>query len=259
MNSLILRADAAGVVTVTLNRPEKMNALTNVMYRELADILSDAENSADVRVVVLRAAGPNFCAGNDLANLAAIAEGGVTSRQVIRFLEILATAKKPLIAAVQGRAVGIGTTMLLHCDLVVVAESARLSVPFVPLGLVPEAASSLLLPGRIGHARAFEMFALGKSIDAQEAVALGLANRCVLPEEVDREAHELASRLAELPCSALAATKALMRDGCALSEQMKREDERFSAALHTAEVQSALERFANRHVEAALDRRGRSG
>lgn len=248
MDQKILRADADGVSTITLNRPEKMNALTDAMYGRLADLLAEADADANVRVVLLRGAGANFCAGNDLANFAAAAAGAPVGRQVLRFLGMLATIGRPLVAAVQGQAVGIGTTMLLHCDMVIVADDARLSVPFVNLGLVPEAASSLLLPARVGHVRAFEMFALGQSIDGGEAVSLAIANRCVTADLLDREAAAVALRLAGLPPLALAATKRLMRDPRFLAEQMVREDEQFSAALQSPEVRSALAAFASRRA-----------
>ncbi|WP_342248997.1 enoyl-CoA hydratase-related protein [Sphingomonas sp. OTU376] len=251
MGQVILRADAEGVVTITLNRPDKMNALTEAMYGQLADILSDVEADAGARAVLLRANGANFSAGNDLADFASAAAGEPGGRQVLRFLDRLATAPLPVVAAVQGQAIGIGTTMLLHCDIVIVADTARLSVPFVKLGLVPEAASSRLLPARIGHARAFEMFALGESIDAREAVSLGIANRCVAIDVLDREAAGQALRIARLPPGAVAATKCLMRDARVLSEQMAREDGHFSAALQTPEVRAALDAFAARREAGA--------
>src|SRR5690554_7148919 len=156
----------------------KKNALTDAMYGALADALEQAEASADIRVVVLRAEGEIFSAGNDLGEFAAQSRNqGPAVRQVERFLRNLVTARTPLVAAVQGKAVGVGTTMLLHCDLVVLAEDAQLMTPFVNLALVPEASSSLLMPLRIGHVRAFEMFALGDPVEARDALAWGLANR----------------------------------------------------------------------------------
>ena len=170
-----------GVLTLTLDRVDKKNALNNAMYGALADGLETAETDPMIRVVLIDAEGDMFTSGNDLADFATEVAGAPSGdRHVTRFLRNLSSAEKPIIAAVQGRAVGVGTTMLLHCDLVYLADNALLSTPFVSLGLVPEAGSSLLIPARIGHVRAFEMFVLGEPIDAVSAVAWGLANR-VLP------------------------------------------------------------------------------
>ena len=140
-----------GILSLTMARPDKKNALTNAMYGALADAIEAAETDASVRVLLIRGEGDMFTAGNDVGEFAAIATGAVQGeRHVGRFLQALARSSRPLVAAVQGRAVGIGTTMLLHCDLVVLAENALLSTPFVNLALVPEAASSLLMPLRIG-------------------------------------------------------------------------------------------------------------
>ena len=194
-------------------RPDKKNALTNAMYGALADAIEAAETDAAVRVLLIRGEGDMFTAGNDVGEFAAMATGQVQGeRHVGRFLQALAQSSRPLVAAVQGRAVGIGTTMLLHCDLVVLAENALLSTPFVNLALVPEAASSLLMPLRIGYARAYEMFALGEAVDAKSALAWGLANSVVPLDKLDAEAQALASRLAKQPAGAISATKRLMRN-----------------------------------------------
>ena len=141
-----------GILTLTLARPDKKNALTDAMYGKLADTIESAEFDPSARVILIRGEGDMFTAGNDVGEFAAIATGAVQGeRHVSRFLQALAQSSRPLVAAVQGRAVGVGTTMLLHCDLVVLADNAQLSTPFVSLALVPEAASSLLMPARIGH------------------------------------------------------------------------------------------------------------
>src|SRR5262249_26081031 len=151
-------------------RPDKKNALTNAMYGALTDALRAAETDSAVRAIVIRGEGDMFTAGNDVGEFAAMATGAFKGeRHVSRFVGAIARANLPLVAAVQGRAVGIGTTMLLHCDVVLLAEDAKLSTPFVGLALVPEAASSLLLPLRIGYVRAYEMFALGETMDARAA------------------------------------------------------------------------------------------
>lgn len=188
-----------------------------------------------------------FTAGNDIGEFAAIATGAFQGeRHVSRFLQALAHSSRPLVAAVQGRAVGVGTTMLLHCDLVVLADNAQLSTPFVSLALVPEAASSLLMPARIGHARAYEMFALGETVPAKSALEWGLANRVVPLDRLDAEALALAQRLASQPAGALTATKKLMRNGEVLVAQMQAEGEQFAQRLRTAEAREAFTAFAER-------------
>lgn len=173
-----------GVLEITFARPDKKNALSNAIYRGAREALEGAQTDTAINVVLFSAEGDAFTAGNDLADFAKVANGDAGDRQAHPFIEALGRATKPIVAAVPGLAVGVGTTMLLHSDLVYVAETARLSAPFVNLGLVPEAASSLLLPARIGYANAFAMFALGESISDVEAVALGLANKALPQREV---------------------------------------------------------------------------
>ncbi|MBI5321806.1 enoyl-CoA hydratase [Bradyrhizobium sp.] len=236
-----------GILTLTFARPDKKNALTNAMYGVLADSLVAAETDPAARVIVMRGEGDMFTSGNDVGEFAAIAAGALQGeRHVARFVRALAQSTRPLIAAVQGRAVGIGTTMLLHCDLVVLADNAQLSTPFVNLALVPEAGSTLLMPMRIGHARAFEMFALGDTMDAQAALNLGIANRVVPLDRLHAEAAQIAARLAKLPAGSLAATKQLMRNPAALTAQIDAESERFAARLNTAEAREAFMAFAER-------------
>ena len=190
----------AGVMTITLARPEKKNALSNAMYGELADSLEAAEQDPAIRVVIFQGDGDSFTAGNDLKDFAAQATGAFSGeRHVTRFLKALAHATRPLIAAVHGQAVGVGTTMLLHCDLVFVSPDARLTTPFVNLALVPEAASSWLLPARVGHARAYAMFALGEAVDGATAVAWGLANGLADLGDLRARARAAADQLAKRP------------------------------------------------------------
>jgi enoyl-CoA hydratase/carnithine racemase len=236
-----------GVLSLTMARPDKKNALTNAMYGALADAIEDAETNSAVRVVLIRGEGDMFTSGNDVGEFAAIAAGGSRGeRHVSRFLQALARSSRPLVAAVQGRAVGVGTTMLLHCDLVVLAENALLSTPFVNLALVPEAASSLLMPLRIGYARAFEMFALGEPVDANSAFAWGLANRVVPLDKLEAEAKVLAARLARQPVGAVSTTKRLMRNPELLMAQILAESERFAERLQTMEAREAFTAFAER-------------
>jgi enoyl-CoA hydratase/carnithine racemase len=236
-----------GVLRLTMARPDKKNALTNAMYGALADAIFAAETDPNVRVILIRGEGDMFTAGNDVGEFAAIAAGGVQGeRHVGRFLESIARSSRPLVAAVQGRAVGVGTTMLLHCDLVVLADNALLTTPFVSLALVPEASSSLLMPLRIGYARAFEMFALGEAVDARSALAWGIANRVVPLDKLDAEAMALAARLAKQPAGAVSTTKRLMRNPEVLMAQIKAEGEQFAARLKTVEAREAFTAFAER-------------
>ncbi|MGO4331561.1 enoyl-CoA hydratase-related protein [Cupriavidus sp. M-11] len=238
---------AGGVLTLTISRTDKKNALSNAMYCALADAIEGAPGDPEVRVIVIRAAGDTFSAGNDVSEFAAQAAGdGPAERHVHRFLRSLATTSLPLIAAVQGKAVGVGTTMLLHCDYVLLADDAQLITPFINLALVPEAASSLLMPLRVGHARAFEMFALGEPVAATQALAWGIANRTVPASQLHAEAAAMAGRIAAKPSGALQAMKRLMRNGQALVAQMDAESACFEERLMSAEAKEAFAAFAQR-------------
>jgi enoyl-CoA hydratase/carnithine racemase len=239
-----------GVLRLTLNRPDKKNALSNAMYGALADALTRAEDETGVRVVLFEAEGDAFTAGNDLGDFAAVAAGTLDRSEMnsSKFLSALARAQKPYVAAVQGLAVGVGTTMLMHCDLVFIAEDAKLTTPFVNLALVPEAASSWLLPARIGYARAFAMFALGEPVDGKTAAALGIANQALPKDQVRAKALAAAKLLATRPIGALKATKRLMRDAEAIQARMNQEGEVFGARLKTAEAAEALRAFAERRA-----------
>jgi enoyl-CoA hydratase/carnithine racemase len=236
-----------GVMTLTLRRPEKKNALTGAMYEALSDALKRAETDTSVRVVLFQGDGDSFTAGNDLADFASQARGeGTADSPAHRFIETISKASKPLVAAVQGNAVGVGTTMLLHCDLVYLADNARLITPFVNLALVPEAASSWLLPLRIGHARAYAMFALGEPMDAAAAVACGFANAVVPQGELRKRAHDAAMTLTKRPAGALSLTKKLMRDHQRIAAQMAEEGQLFKERLKTPEAREAFAAFAER-------------
>lgn len=239
---------ANGLLTLIIDRPEKKNALTDGMYKALADAIDDARTDAEVRVILVRSEGDMFTSGNDVKEFAAVAMGGSAPQHVARFLRAIATASKPLVAAVQGRAIGVGTTMLLHFDHVVLADNAELTTPFVNLALVPEASSTLLLPARIGHLRAFAMFALGESVGAQEALSWGLANKVVPLADLVATAEAFARRLAAQPLGALIATKELMRDTAAVTARMKLEAEQFVECLKSADAREAFMAFAARRT-----------
>jgi len=238
---------AEGVMALTLQRPEKKNALTGAMYDVLSDALVKAEADTSVRVILFQGDGDSFTAGNDLADFASQARGeNSVDSPAHRFIEIVSKVTKPLVAAVQGNAVGVGTTMLLHCDLVYLADNARLITPFVNLALVPEAASSWLLPPRIGHARAYAMFALGEPMEAAAAVASGLANAVVPQSELRKKALDAAIALTKRPAGSLSLTKKLMREHQRIAAQIAAEGQLFKERLRTLEAREAFAAFAER-------------
>lgn len=245
MSEILCEIDQ-GVMRLRLNRPEKKNALTRAMYTELTARLVAAASDEGVRAVVISAEG-DFCAGNDILDFAQgaaeLQTADIDDIPVFRFLKALTFFEKPLIAAVRGQAVGVGVTMLLHCDLVVVADDVRLSLPFLKLGLVPEAGSTLLLPRRIGHQRAFAWMALGEVIGAEDAKALGLVNRVVPVHEIETVAAEMAAKVAALPPTALKHTKAFLRDAEDVWEVVKAEGEVFRSLLTSPEAMAAFSAF----------------
>ena len=237
----VSRAD--GVCEVQLNRPEKRNALTLAMYGAIIDALNEARADDSIRVVLISGAGASFTAGNDLNDF--ISQGDFTeSNNAIRFLGTLRSFRKVLIAAVHGQTVGIGVTMLLHCDLVVAARSAQMSMPFVKLGLVPEAGSSLLLPRMVGHHRAAELLLLGRPFDAAEALSMGLVNRVTEDGVLMEEARKLARCVAQQPPGALLATKRLLRSETGtVAARIEEELEAFRAQLGSEEFKAAVQAF----------------
>jgi enoyl-CoA hydratase/carnithine racemase len=240
-----------GVLTVVFDRADKKNAITQAMYTALAEATERAKVDDAVRVVLFRSEGDAFSAGNDIADFIALgaqSSGDLVEMGVFRFLKALADLDKPAVAAVRGRAVGIGLTLLLHCDMVVVAEDALLSVPFVNLALAPEAASSLLLPATIGHQRAFELFALGEAIDGKTALAWGLANRAVPTDQVDATARQLADKLAQRAPNSIRKTKALMRDAEVLWSLMQREAQAFGSQMRSPEAMEAFMAFSQKRA-----------
>ena len=239
-----------GVLRIRFSRPEKKNALTNAMYVAAGEALTRAEGDAATRVVLFEGEGDAFTAGNDIAEFAAVAAGtrSRSDMQTHIFLEALARGTKPYVAAVTGLAVGIGVTMLMHCDVSYVAEDARLSTPFVNLALVPEAASTMLIPARIGYARAFQLFAFGEPIDGKTAAAMGLVTAALPAAEVRSKALAAAKALAAKPAGALQATKKLMRDSAAILAVMAREGDAFGHRLRTAEAAEAFRAFAERRA-----------
>ncbi len=252
MTEHVLIETSGGVLTLTLNRPEKKNALTRAMYQALGDAIDAANDDKAVRCVLIQANGDAFTAGNDLGDFAAVNAGDASAGRMHDtgnpLLIALGRAKKPLVAAVHGRAVGVGVTMLLHCDLVFVADNALLTTPFVNLALLPEAASSLLLPARIGHARAFSMFVLGEAVDGATAAAWGIANACVPVGELRARARAAAEAVAAKSPTSVAITKGLMRDVEAIAARMALEGGHFSSQLRSPEAKEAFAAFAEKRA-----------
>ena len=240
--SEILRTVDAGVLTLTFNRPEKMNALTRQMYGELSQALNDAAGDFALRAVVLAATGDHFTAGNDIKDFMNNPPTS-TDSEVATFLAALLNFPKPLLAAVKGNAVGVGTTMLLHCDVVVAGPSAIFSMPFASLGLVPEAGSSYLFPKLVGYQRAARIFMTGESFDADSAIEMGLVT--AKDQEPLHHVLTIAHQIAKQPPQAIINTKALLKAGNheAVSAVMKAEFEIFSMALQSEEAMEAFMKF----------------
>ncbi|MEO5794194.1 MAG: enoyl-CoA hydratase [Rhodoferax sp.] len=205
----ILTHTESGILTITLNRVPKKNSITSAMYAAISDALEVATADPLVRVAVIQGHETIFSAGNDIGDF--LKAPPTTESPVIRFLRVISSFPKPLIGAVCGAAVGVGTTLLLHCDLVYAGDNAAFSLPFVNLGLCPEAGSSYLLPRLMGHQRAAEALLLGDPFTAETALEVGLINRIVPPAEVHALAHRQAQRLAAKPLGALVASKRLMK------------------------------------------------
>jgi enoyl-CoA hydratase/carnithine racemase len=248
MNStadLVRVSDEGAVRTIRMNRPDKKNALNTAMYAAMADALASASRMPQVRCVLIAGAPGVFCAGNDLQDFLHAADDDTgLSEPILRFLHALAGSRKPVVAAVQGAAIGIGTTMLLHCDYVVAASDARFATPFVNLGLIPEAASSLLAPRLMGQRRAFSLLVMGEPLDANDAKTCGLINVAVAAADVDAAAMQAAQKIASLPPEAVAATRQLMRG--APDEIMARIDEEadyFRVRLQSDEARAAFAAF----------------
>lgn len=227
---------------LSFNRPEKMNALTRQMYSGLANGLNEAAGDFSVRAVVLTSEGDHFTAGNDISDFMANPPTNEES-DVARFLGSLLEFPKPLIAAVKGNAVGVGTTMLLHCDVVVAAPGAKFSMPFASLGLVPEAGSSYLFPLLVGYQRAAKIFFTGENFDADSALEMGLLAQ--IAADPLRDAIEIANKIAEQPPQAIINTKALLKASKhdAVAAVMKAEFELFSLALGSEEAMEAFMNF----------------
>jgi enoyl-CoA hydratase/carnithine racemase len=231
----------SGLCTLRLARPEKQNALTLAMYSALASALRAAEADPAVLAVLVTGQPGVFCAGNDLGDFLANPPLGLDAPPY-QFMQAVLALSRPLVAAVDGAAVGIGATLLLHCDLVYISDRSRLIYPFVPLGLAPEFGSSLLLPRRLGVQRASRALLLGEPIAAQEAVSMGLASECLAPEAVLPRALEAVARLNAAPASAAIAAKRLMRlrEASEIQAAISIEARTFAAQLMNPATQATL-------------------
>jgi enoyl-CoA hydratase/carnithine racemase len=249
MTDLIKISDKDGVRTIRMNRADKKNALNAEMYAAMAQAVAGANLERDIRCLLIAGVPGAFCAGNDLKDFQEAAKGGRgLGDQAVAFLHALAACEKPIVAAVQGVAVGIGTTMLLHCDYVVCGTDAKFSTPFVSLGLVPEAASSLLAPRLMGHRHAFALLVMGQPLDPQAAKDCGLVNEIGAPGDVDNIALNAARQIAALPPEAVTATRRLMR-AAGKDEIMRRIDDEadhFRDRLRSSEAKAAFEAFFSR-------------
>ncbi|MDP3760567.1 MAG: enoyl-CoA hydratase [Ramlibacter sp.] len=243
MSDILTHAEN-GVMTITFNRLERKNSITAAMYGAMADALAQAGSDPAIRVAVLQGHETVFSAGNDIGDFLNQPPAGADS-PVFRFLRGIATFPKPLVAAVCGPAVGVGTTMLFHCDLVYAGDNAAFSMPFVNLGLCPEAASSLLVPQMFGYHRAAEALLLGEPFMAEAALEVGLVNRVVPPTEANGVAQAAARKLAAKPLGALVETKRLMKKGQQqlVAQQMADEGQSFSRLLGEPAAREAFGAF----------------
>lgn len=237
---------ADGVQVIRFARPEKKNAFTGDMYDAMSAALDDGERSDDIAVHVFIGSGGTFSAGNDINDFLRRATGGPDGIPApsLDFIRRLPTRTRPMIAAVDGLAIGVGTTLLFHCDLVYASPAASLRTPFLDLGLLPEAGSSFTAVQRMGYARAFELLCLGEPFDAERAKAAGIVNAIVPAEDLEATAMKAAARLVKKPRQALLAARKLMRgDAAVISAMLEREAQMYPARIKSAEAQEAFNAF----------------
>ncbi len=241
-------ATAPGVQVIRFNRPDKKNAITDAMYRSMIEALQAADADADIRAIAFLGSEGCFTAGNDMADFMAFAMSGGKGRLAAGdFLHALVSVGKPIVSGVDGLAIGIGTTLNLHCDLTVASSRSLFKTPFVDLALVPEAASSLLVPRIMGHQRAFALLAAGEGFSADEALQAGLIWKVVSEAEVEAETLKIAAKLATKPPQALRIARDLLRgDGAEVRARIDAEIVHFAAQLQSAEARAAFEAFMRR-------------
>lgn len=243
MSDLILTAENQSVLTITLNRVDKRNALTNDMYQELCHLFAYAEKTQSIHCVVIQGSASCFSAGNDLQDFLQCSK--TADLAALEFVKTLSTFTKPLVAGVAGAAVGIGTTLLLHCDMVIVANNSQFSLPFTQLGLCPEAGSSLLLTQKVGQNIAFELLVLGKTFNADQAFKYGIANQICLPDELLERTAEVANTIAKLPVESVLTSRKLIRQGnqLALNKTINDESQAFFHLVKSKSCKDIIQRF----------------
>ena len=235
-----------GLLSLTLSRPDKKNALTRQMYQSLADNINLANEDESIKVVLIKGEGDSFTAGNDIGDFAAQGEGESVA-ETGAFMTALLNCKKVVVAQVQGMAVGIGTTLLLHCDLVYCTPNAKFVLPFINLGLVPEYASSYLLPKLVGHRKASEWLMLGEPFSSDEALQFGIVNKVITPDLIDHFVNDVCGKLIAKPSFALSHTKSLLiNEASEIKQQMNEEMDIFIEALSTAAAKEAFDAFLNK-------------
>lgn len=244
MNDQITQHIEDGILHLVINRPDKRNALTHAMYSTLSNALNDANEERDIRVIYLTGSSTQFTSGNDIGDFASNPPSGPDS-PVLQFLRSLAKLEKPLVVAANGPAVGIGTTLMLHSDFVILGENTKLQMPFVSLGLCPEAASSYLLPKRVGYAKTSEWLLLGKRFDAKEALESGLANEVLPEDKFQARALEIANELTALPAASVAATRRLIKqhEEDKILDVIETECKLFLERIHSPEAKEAFMAF----------------
>lgn len=245
MTDLIITKENNSVFTIILNRLDKKNALNNLMYQQLCQHFDYAKNNSKINCVLIHGDENCFCAGNDLQDF--IESSQDDSLVALDFVKVLSTFNKPIVAAVAGAAVGIGTTLLLHCDMVIAANNAKFKLPFTQLGLCPEAGSSLLLTKLVGQNRAFELMVLGNTFSAEQAHQYGIANQVCLPDELLSIGEKVATTIARLPSDSVMTSRRLIRQATqtTLSQVIKNEGDEFARLVNTPECKAILQQFFN--------------
>jgi enoyl-CoA hydratase/carnithine racemase len=250
MTEHIIVADDKHARVITMRRPEKKNAVTHDMYRAMSEAIDTAQNNPDVRCFIITGGSGVFTAGNDVDDFLDHGTSHIDvsrATNAVKFLYSLAHNSKPIIAAVDGIAVGIGTTMLFHCDYVLASKTATFSTPFMRLGLVPEAASSLLMPRTVGYQRAFAMLVMGRTVDADAAREAGFVNEVVAPGHTEAEARKVAREICDLPAEAVAMTRKLLKlPPEDMTRRIDQEAHLFAERMRSKEALAAFKAFASR-------------
>ena len=247
MTGHLIVTDEDAVRVITLRRPEKKNAITQEMYRRMSEAIDTAQSNPEIRCIMMSGGPGLFTAGNDLEDFlkdGTSNTGAPRASNAVKFLYSLAHNVKPIIAAVDGIAIGIGTTMLFHCDYVVASTAATFSTPFIHLGLVPEGASSLLAPRAMGHQRAFAMLVMGRSLSAEDARTAGFVNAVVAPGQTEAEARKVAREISALPAEAVAISRKLLRPSPEdLTRRIDQEGLLFGERMRSSEGVAAFKSF----------------